>query len=683
MADEIIRQQEIQDHKDLIEKLRECCDRLDELFRLYDTLQLAVPEHNESTISHQDIREDVQSLDERESDHYATVTNDINVLTRDLNDSVAQLQTSITAIENSAQNQINTISTNVNAITSGNFVYTNPILSSVKSTTYLNANTGKVLLNATASSGYNMLLRTKSTNGVYVTGVHSKKFVLSYTNDTTIASNANRVDKTNTLMDEDGNAAFSNNVTVTGTLTAATITGHVTETVDNATRAVNATNAENATYLTSNNNSQAGSNRFVYTSGQMAGYAGSNNDPTTMCYPAGATSVSGNGVANIQNIRLLWGSASGYWHDIFASPNQRYLWHRDVRNGTAYNWKRLVEEDNNTTWNLNISGSANTAATAVNANHAITADTAAQATNATRAVRAQVADNADHAVSADTAVNATNANYATTAGTANNARSADTAVTANSASHDGDNHHIGTYYTTLTTNQTISGNKTLSGSTTVSGDLAVSKSNPDMKYVNTHITKGVKPTDTYMLGNIEFTDKSKNTLCYIRDTITPTGSATFEIATSNLNGSGTCSLTIAHETKTAASADLIFTNIDNLIPDISGGINVGTESKKINTVRTAGLILDTDGVGTIKLLAREYTANTNTSAYSNINGNILYPVSIATYSATTSNNLTRTLPKIVIDHNSPQNGTWQPLQQLSGAWREDSNYIIGLYRRVL
>ena len=67
--------------------------------------------------------------------------------------------------------------------------------------------------------------------------------------------------------------------------------------------------------------------------------------------------------ANVMTLRLAW-DKSKYWHDIFASPNTQFLWHRQVFNGTAYNWYRIVEETTNRTWRINISGSANTATTA-------------------------------------------------------------------------------------------------------------------------------------------------------------------------------------------------------------------------------------------------------------------------------------------------------------------------------
>ena len=69
MSNELISQQELQDHKALMEKIRVLCDRLDELFLIYDQLQLAVPEHNADRDAHRDIRELIIALDEKESDN--------------------------------------------------------------------------------------------------------------------------------------------------------------------------------------------------------------------------------------------------------------------------------------------------------------------------------------------------------------------------------------------------------------------------------------------------------------------------------------------------------------------------------------------------------------------------------------------------------------------------------------
>lgn len=88
-------------------------------------------------------------------------------------------------------------------------------------------------------------------------------------------------------------------------------------------------------------------------------YKGSSNDYNLWSYPAGGTSETST-YANIQTLRLSWDKTK-YWHDIFASPNGSYLWHRGVINGTAGAWHRIVEETTDTAWGINISGNAATA----------------------------------------------------------------------------------------------------------------------------------------------------------------------------------------------------------------------------------------------------------------------------------------------------------------------------------
>ena len=105
-------------------------------------------------------------------------------------------------------------------------------------------------------------------------------------------------------------------------------------------------------------------NSLYYYSGQPAianCFEGSSNDFTKFSYPAGGTAVSSSN-ANIQTLRLDWGNT--YWHDLFMSPNNNYLWHRNVVNSDARGWRRIVEENvtglTDQSWNINIAGNATT-----------------------------------------------------------------------------------------------------------------------------------------------------------------------------------------------------------------------------------------------------------------------------------------------------------------------------------
>lgn len=107
----------------------------------------------------------------------------------------------------------------------------------------------------------------------------------------------------------------------------------------------------------------AGNSLYFY-SGQPAianCFEGSSNDFTKFSYPTGGTSVSSSN-ANIQTLRLDWGNT--YWHDLFMSPNNNYLWHRNVVNSDARGWRRIVEENvtglTDQSWNINIAGNATT-----------------------------------------------------------------------------------------------------------------------------------------------------------------------------------------------------------------------------------------------------------------------------------------------------------------------------------
>ena len=131
----------------------------------------------------------------------------------------------------------------------------------------------------------------------------------------------------------------------------------------------NATTASYASVLTPiskpTTDTSAYGNPFSYFVGQQIigtadgnAYAGSSNDYNLLSFPTEGTVH--NDYANIMTLRLSW-DKSKYWHDIFASPNEQFLWHRNVYNGTAYDWCRIVEETTNRVWGINISGKANIA----------------------------------------------------------------------------------------------------------------------------------------------------------------------------------------------------------------------------------------------------------------------------------------------------------------------------------
>ena len=100
-------------------------------------------------------------------------------------------------------------------------------------------------------------------------------------------------------------------------------------------------------------------------------YKGSSNNADLISFPENGTAWSTS--ANVQNLRLAWAGDWKYWHDIFVSPNNDYIWHRNVTGGTARGWRRVVEENvsglTNQTWSINIGGtSANVTGTVAIAN---------------------------------------------------------------------------------------------------------------------------------------------------------------------------------------------------------------------------------------------------------------------------------------------------------------------------
>lgn len=162
-------------------------------------------------------------------------------------------------------------------------------------------------------------------------------------------------------------AVTDNSTKIATTAWARTATGNF---ACNAATATTATTAATANSIGTNGNPSTAT-KMYYTVGQPGigtttgkAYKGSSSDPTLLSFPENGT-VSTESTANIQNLRLMWASSTTYFTDIFVSPNNHYIWHRDVMNGNAYGWRRLVEEDvtgiGSFAWNISIAGNAGTA----------------------------------------------------------------------------------------------------------------------------------------------------------------------------------------------------------------------------------------------------------------------------------------------------------------------------------
>lgn len=85
------------------------------------------------------------------------------------------------------------------------------------------------------------------------------------------------------------------------------------------------------------------SHQIQYLSGSLPATAGSGATYSTVYYPSGMTSTSGSS-ANVQILRLTWGST--YFHEIFFSPNNHYMYRRMVQGGGAFPWYRMYDTEN-------------------------------------------------------------------------------------------------------------------------------------------------------------------------------------------------------------------------------------------------------------------------------------------------------------------------------------------------
>ena len=119
--------------------------------------------------------------------------------------------------------------------------------------------------------------------------------------------------------------------------------------------------SKKSSYLTSSIPLNSNYTLNFYASGTKIGtdvgnaYNGSSNDYTLYSFPGISSTAVSNGIANIMNLRFQF--YTSYFHDIFASPNTRYLWHRNVVKSVAKSWSRIVEEDSDdvsTVWNTTV-----------------------------------------------------------------------------------------------------------------------------------------------------------------------------------------------------------------------------------------------------------------------------------------------------------------------------------------
>ena len=124
----------------------------------------------------------------------------------------------------------------------GNLSTGSAINSSLSTSTYLEGNKGKAIVNSTAGAGsYTMLVKMNSTNGYFTHGTYQDKYLLQYTSKSIVDEGTNNVTKSVCLLNESGNTSFP------GTVTAPTFSGTAT----NATKATQDSAGQqiNTTYI--------------------------------------------------------------------------------------------------------------------------------------------------------------------------------------------------------------------------------------------------------------------------------------------------------------------------------------------------------------------------------------------------------------------------------------------------
>lgn len=125
-------------------------------------------------------------------------------------------------------NKISKLETKLEAIAVDN-LYLNPsnvsigaLKTDMLTNTYLEGNKGRAIINST-KSGYVMLYRMKSSNGVFTGGVFNTRYELHYTTDSNIKAGNNSATYSAVLLDESGNTSLPGSLTVSGNITGAKV----------------------------------------------------------------------------------------------------------------------------------------------------------------------------------------------------------------------------------------------------------------------------------------------------------------------------------------------------------------------------------------------------------------------------------------------------------------------------
>lgn len=156
----------------------------------------------------------------------------------------------------------NYVTLNTAQTITGQKTFTSQINSSLNTTTYLEGNKGKAIINSTAGAGqYVMLFKGNSTNGYFTHGVYQGKYLLQYTVKSTVDAGTNAVTKSVTLLDESGN------------MTAPKFIGSLQGNADSATKLTTSAGSATRPIYFSDGKPVAG----TYTFGNASGNAAINN----------------------------------------------------------------------------------------------------------------------------------------------------------------------------------------------------------------------------------------------------------------------------------------------------------------------------------------------------------------------------------------------------------------------
>jgi hypothetical protein len=456
------REQELLDHKALVEKVRQLTDKVDKLFATFDTLPADLQDHNQNTTAHPNIRRSIINIDERESEDYANLTSTLNTANVTLNNKIdAEVATRI-ANGNIIETRVIAAENTVAAVRSGSFSYDNPLDSTVQSKTYLKGNTGNVVINSEAPAGYNMLLKVKSANGVFTEGCYGTKYQLNYTDDSIIAGGNNKLSSSTTLADESGNAVFPADMTIAGTLRAAAIEcddiitvneayhAEYSDHADKADWASKALNADNATKATTAVTATTAAKATTADTANTAVHANTaaNADTAKTATKANHATTADTATdaahAVKADVAINADTADTALHASMADRATTAIEAQTAENATKLGGVYTKDDIANILASIQAAAAGTTGSTthADTATHAIAADSATNAKTATKATKATTADSATYAESAGSAATAAKATLAT------NATNADTAKTATKATQDGNGNNIVSTYVT-------------------------------------------------------------------------------------------------------------------------------------------------------------------------------------------------------------------------------------------